>query len=280
MIEFPGKQLAQLAVGTAVRRSLRCLFVLSTGRVGTVTLTKLLSLSPKILARHEPGPLLLEETKRAYQQHPLSAKEGTRLARVFATARARALFRTVRRTGLYAECSNRLTYLAPALANYFPRSRFIHLYRDPAATVRSGMRRRWYVDHPWDGQRIAPLPDDPWAEHWNEWGPFERCCWFWNAVNEFALDMVDLLPPDRVYSTSMESLFASHDAAERVFTWLGIDVPPRDDIQRVIAKPYNAQRENRFPSWSEWTPEQKEQLERIASSTARRLKYLTYAERP
>lgn len=279
MIEFPGKQLSRFFVGIALRSSTRCLFVLSTGRVGTVTLTHLLNLSSRILARHEPGPLLLDETKHAYQRHPLSGHEGRKLARLFATTRARALLRAARRRQLYAECSNRLTYMAPALAEYFPHSRFIHLFRDPAATVRSGMRRQWYVDNPWDDARITPRPDDRWADAWSDWGPFEKCCWYWNAVNEFALDIVALLPSERVFSTSMESLFASHEGAERIFRWLGVEIPPREEIQRVIAKPYNAQRENRFPSWSEWTPEQKEQLERIASGTARRLDYLTYAER-
>ena len=49
-------------------RNNQCVFVLSTGRTGTMQLTALLNLSPQILAFHEPTPVLLKAGADAYQE--------------------------------------------------------------------------------------------------------------------------------------------------------------------------------------------------------------------
>lgn len=278
MTESAGKRLMRRALSAAARRRASCVFVLSTGRVGTVTLTHLLNLSPAVDAEHEPGPQLLEETRRAYQAHPLPGPEATALMRTFAASRVRPLVRAARGR-VYVESSNRLTFLAPQLSAHLPRSRFIHLHRDPATVVRSGMRRGWYDNHPWDPYRIQPRPDDPWAGDWERWGAFERCCWFWTAANQFCLHVVDRLPADRVFATGMEALFAADgEGAHRLFAWMHVPPGAPEDIRRVTATRYNAQQGRDFPIWSEWTREQRAALARIAAPVAVRLGYDRYAE--
>ncbi len=276
--ESAGKRLLRRAVTAAVRRRASCLFVLSTGRVGTVTLTHLLELSPAVDAQHEPGPQFLEETRRAYQGSPRNGAQTAALARAFAASRVRPLWRAARPGRVYAECSNRLTFLAPQLAEYLPRSRFLHLHRDPATVVRSAMRRGYYRDHPWDAYRITPRPDDPFAGEWEGWGPFERCCWYWAAVNGFCLDAAQRLPPERVLSARMEALFgANGDGVTRLCGWLGVPAGPPAEVRRVAGTRYNAQRENAFPQWSEWSAAQRAALARIAGPVATRLGYHEYA---
>jgi len=267
------------AVSATARHRASCVFVLSTGRVGTVTLTHLLELSPVVDAAHEPSPQFLEETHRAYQDAPLAAARAAATVRAYAASRARSLWRATRGGRLYAESSNRLTFLAPSLSEYLPRSRFIHLHRDPATFVRSGIRRGWYRDHPWDTYRITPRPDDRHAGEWDAWGPFERCCWLWGAVNGFCLDVMERLPAGRGFGIRMEDLFARDGAAAaRLFAWLAIPAGAPEDVGRVITTRYNEQRENDFPQWSEWTAAQRATLARIAGPVAVRMGYHEYAE--
>lgn len=277
MIALKGKARIKRLLAGAIRPRARPLFVLSTGRVGTVTLTYLLNLSDEIHAEHEPGPQFLEETRWAYERRPLSKEARSALLADYAGSRVRFLLRAWRTGSIYAECSNRLTFLADVLADGFPRSRFIYLYRDPASVVRSGMRRGWYRDNPWDPFRIRPRQDDRWAREWEGWTAFEKCCWFWHATNEFCLQIADRLPESRILRLSTRELFASDGSgAERTFEWLNVGPVSRSEILRVVGTRYNAGSEGEFPPWPEWSDAQKEALVRIAGGTAERLGYLSF----
>ena len=273
IVAFPGKPIIRRILATAVRARARCLFVLSTGRVGTVTLTHLLNLSENVFALHEPGPQFRKASRRAYEG-ALSGEENDEFFREFCGTRVRSLLRATTGSRIYAETANRLTFLAPVLAERLPKSRFIHLFRDPAAVVRSGMRREWYQNHPWDAQRIEPRADDRWAAEWNSWGAFEKCCWFWSSINEFCLDFAERLRPERVLPLSTEALFAPDgEAARKLFEWLGVEAGSPDEIRRAVGTRYNAQHGNDFPALSDWTNEQKSVFARIVGPVARRLGY-------
>ena len=264
-----------------LRHRARCVFVLSTGRVGTDTLTHLLDLARDVDAVHEPGPLFLEEGKRAYQDAPLSAGQRRAFTDAYAESRMFALVRASVGHRVYAECSNRLTFLAPLLAEALPRARFIHLYRHPADVVRSGMRRGWYQGHGWDPVRITPRPDDPWAGAWPGWGPFEKNCWSWSATNQFCLEEGTRgLSDERLWRLSTESLFGSDGSvvAERLLAWLGVSVPPRSEIVRVLTTRYNAQESGSFPRWEDWSPDQRATLVRICGKTAEALGYSSWEQ--
>ena len=261
------------------RNRARCLFVLSTGRVGTKTLTYLLNVPKRVSAVHEGDPKLLEESLDAYNNRALSEDDATKVLQLYADSRIRALLRASFGRALYAECSNRLTYLAPILAGYFPQAKFLYLYRNPADVVRSGMRRRWYSGHPWDPYRVTPRPDDPAAKHWPTWSPFEKCCWYWRAVNDLCLDIVSSLPDERTLSMSTESLFnADCTGVEELFLWLGIEDYDKEAVLRIINTRYNAQEAGDFASWSLWTPSQKAILAQIVGRTAKRLGYESYGD--
>jgi hypothetical protein len=258
----------------SLRRRVECLFVLSTGRCGTMGLTSLLDLSPRIDAVHEPSPLFLEETMAAYMGHPVDQARSEAYAEDYAAGRSPMLAWAAIRGVRFAECSNRMTYFAPFLAEYFPRSRFLHLYRHPGDVVRSAMRRGHYDHHRWDPYRITPRPDDPFADAWEHWGPFEKCCWNWQAINQHILDFRAAIDPRRVAAVSFESLFRSdQDKAMGLFDWLGVPRPSREDVRRSLETRENAQQEGEFPAWRAWTDSQKSRLSEIAGSVAERLGY-------
>jgi hypothetical protein len=231
------------------RNLARCVFVLSTGRVGTTTLQHLLNLSKDVHAFHEPDPKFLKEGQEAYLEFPLSKGKSSELFDRYVEARVSRLSRALERGCVYAECANRMTFLAPILAGSFPQAKFIHLYRNPADLIRSAMRRRWYVSgNEYDRTRVVPRHDDPWAAEWETWDLFEKCCWHWKTVNGFALHVLSELPQDSVFRARHESLFGQDAGeAERLFEWLDVSKPERKEVLRVIGTRYNEQRLGEFP---------------------------------
>jgi hypothetical protein len=262
-----------------VSRRAECVFVLSTGRCGTTTLRSLINLSAKIHARHEPYPYFLPETWKAYQEQPQSPAEAGRLMRRFTEARTRPLLNSTIRNILYVECSNRMTYIAPLLAAHFPKSRFIHMFRNPAAVVRSGMRRRFYDPEvsdrtEWDTYRTVPNSNDPYRDQWDDMTPFEKCCWYWHAINEFSMRFLQSLDSSRCYAMRAEALFDNNGTAiSGLFDWLGRELPPAAAIQTALAASTNAQVIGDFPRWRNWSNVQRDTLWRIAGSTIDELGY-------
>lgn len=248
----------------------RAVFILSSGRCGTSSLIRVFELSQNVLALHEPSPNGAREAKRYYLD-PTGAESVSRefvaQARNWRLATARIAER------VYIESTN-MIYLAPLLASLYPRSRFIFIHRNPADVVRSGMRRGWYVDHPWDVVRITPRKDDAAFTQWSAWGQFEKLCWFWKEVNEFILRFIETLPEERAQSMSFEQFVqGGRDAIDPLYSFTGADVPAWNSVVATIAARHNAQRSGVFPAYSAWSDRKRGILTEIAGATMQRLGY-------
>lgn len=259
-----------------IRRDVRCVFVLSTGRCGTTSLASLLNLSDSITAVHEPRPRFLEETKALYETHRANIASVERnFLNGFQWTRYPSLLEAWKTSSYYAECSNRLTYAAPALARHFKKAQFIHLYRHPADVVRSAMRRGYYTgDHVWDPSRITPRQDDDARSHWESWTEFEKCCWYWKAVNEFSCRFGKSVGADRCFSLPAEMLFENNEETLlHLFHWLGAEAPAQHSRHDALSEPQNTQTQGKFPLWDDWSLPMKQTLSRIASPVAEQLGY-------
>jgi hypothetical protein len=270
-MKFPGRQFVRQVVARPRWRTARCLFVPSTGRTGSRTLTSLLGLSPRIRAFHEPAPQLLAESRQAFCD---VADDPDQFAKIFADAKSTDIGIARLRRQLYAETSNRLTFFAPVIAELLPNSLFIHLHRHPADVVRSGMRRGWYRDHPWDAYRIAPEPCEPAYPEWNNWDAFAKTCWYWSATNEFIFAFRDQLPPERFLSVAFDEFMSMETGTwRRIFDFLDVPPPAKDDVAEIYSRRENGQHEGEFPHVSRWTERQKDTLLHIAGATMSKLGY-------
>lgn len=230
-----------------------CVFVLSTGRVGTKTLTALLALSPHVVATHEPEPRLVKASFDAYMESNSGASEEKWRAVILA-ARDDAVCEANRRGKIYVETNNRLTYLAHALAVSFPASRFIHLHRHPYEVVRSAMRRGYYQAHNWDFARIRPRPGEDLAAEWEALSPLEKSAWYWARVNGEAREFLSTLPAARRLDLQADALFAGDETVlKNLFNFVSIDLPARTQLEEVLGQKINAQRKGEFPTPSEWS---------------------------
>jgi hypothetical protein len=251
-----------------------CVFVLSTGRTGTETLTKLLALSPGVHAEHEAVPQLVKASFDAYMETG-STDWAPTWQRVALAARDDLVLNATRAGKVYFESNYRLTYLAPALAAAFPASRFLFLHRDPYAVVRSGMRRGYYR-HPfeaWNFARIRPRPSAPDHGRWDRFSQLEKNAWRWAHTNAFAADVFEQLPASRRFELPSADLFGGGRAVqERLFSFCGVDCPPARETASVVDRKFNAQ-DHYHGDQFEWTDDTRALVRPLIEHVADRLGY-------
>ena len=227
--------------------------VLSTGRSGSKTLTALFALSSRVISEHEPFPRLVKASFDAYLEGPAIASSEKWRAVVYAS-RDDLVCEANRRGKIYVETNNRLTYLAPVLAECFPASRFIHLHRHPYEVVRSAMRRGYDETHNWDFARVRPRPGEPIADSWDALPRLEKCAWYWARINAESRDFMATLPPDRGLDLEAEDLFAGTESVlRRVFEFAGVAFPPVEVLEEVLGQRINAAVRGSYPVPGEWS---------------------------
>lgn len=248
-----------------------CVFTLSTGRVGTETLTAVLDQSPHIIATHEPAPILVEPSYAAY----MTNGDEERWVAVVASARGESVVEACQAGKIYAETNNRMTYMAKALSSAFPSSKFIHLHRHPYEVIHSGLRRSYYKTHPWDFARIRPRPGEEFAEQWDDMPPLEKVAWYWRAVNQHAIDSMEALPDSRRFVLRSADLFGGRESAlEALFSFVGVELPPRARIDSVLSLNLNRQRGGApVAPPAEWSTVERDRVRRIVGDVASALEY-------
>jgi hypothetical protein len=248
----------------------KSLFILSSGRTGSLSTVKLLNLSPQIEAYHEPFPRLRRESKSAYYEHYQNLK---RYQQLFIEARGLKITYSNVRNKIYAEATY-MIYLTELIAELLPNSKFLHLYRHPAAFVRSGMRRGWYRPHLFDEYRLEPSMNDPIRKHWDSWPRFSKILWVWQAVNEYILKLKERIDRRRFLSVKHEDLvLADTEKYKELFAFLGVPCPLHKDVCSLLSVKHNAQSKGEFHRFKEWTCEEKFAFKEIAGNTMEKLGY-------
>ena len=210
-------------------------FVLSTGRVGTMLLTRLFELEKGLHIQHEALPEMLYTGKLAYADP--SNIEFTKGA--FMAGRYEAIRDCQLQNLRYVETNNRLTFFAPAMAALFPNAKFIHLLRHPDSFVSSGIQRNWYTGKTiTDEGRIAPAKDSGIERQQ------DKIAWLWNATNAFIDDFKEGAGKDRTLTVRSEDLFSNAEEAERILNWLDFKAD-KTSIQKVLNRPVNTSRKKK-----------------------------------
>lgn len=225
-----------------------CVFILSTGRTGTVTLTSLLSLSEELLPLHEPCPLLFEEAIAFYEG------KGPEIAPLIEDTRRPLIEQAADR--LYVETACYFHFLPKTILKAFPSAKFVHLHRDPYEHIRSGMRRRWY--------REGLLRVEPKKEGLSA---VEKIAWYWGFANGRIHDFLISRPKDSTLNLSFLDLIGGR--VERLYEFLGAQAPTEQEVQRILSKQLNAQKEGTF----EWNSGLKARVKPYLLNTAEKLGY-------
>jgi|GEM_PF-1510256 len=253
-------------------KDIKPVWVLSTGRTGSNSLTELLKLSPFLDAFHEPAPELFQFSY-AYAMNKIHRNIALK---TLGYLRDELVFRSIRDGQVYVETNNRVTYIADLLLELYPSSRFIHIYRNPYDFIRSGMRRNYYNGHMRDYARLRPNNQDAIHQQWEDFSNLQKVAWNWTIVNERCLNFKASLSENQVMSLSSESLFqADPSLIYSLFSFAGSKAfhPPKAEINKVMETKHNAQNKGQFANPKDWNSGQIEQVNDIIAPIASKLGY-------
>ena len=244
-----------------------CFFVLSTGRCGTLLITKILAKSSRLRVEHNPKPELEYASKVVHRDSlSVQAQEIAVLASRFDLF----FLDTLLRGKIYVETNNRISLFAHGLANLLPNSKFIHIVRDPADFVRSGMRRGYYQEGVTQHQRLDGTSYSPWSS----FSRLEKIAWEWNEINGKIEDFKCNVDPSRVITVNSERLYSDPGVTDEIFNFLNICNPyvglkGARSLARLLSRPINKQNKSAFPKYREWSNSHKDSFHRIVTLAPR-----------
>ena len=223
-----------------------CVFVLSTGRVGTETLASLFGLLKNVFSYHEPSPQLFSLSKLAYEMSKLYQTDQN-IREVFKTAflssRKEIMDYSLSCRRGFIETGPDCTFLSQVIFDAIPNVKFIHLVRDHFDVVRSGMRRRWFDGHKFDQSRITPLKGSQFYKDWKDFTPLEKNLWLWAETNQWILSFVKGLPTDKYLLIHSEEVFRKDKSTlDSLYRFIGFTPPSEKRIASVLNKKLNKQR--------------------------------------
>ncbi len=211
----------------------RPVFILSTGRCGTMLLTNILKQARELAAVHEPFPELSYHSSLAFSR-PFGNSE---LRTAVDTARYEYIRDAYLLNRRYVETNTRITFFAYYLAELFPESKFLHLVRHPDEFIRSGLSRNWYSNKTlYDEGRIK---DD---EKFLKFNQAEKIAWLWAATNGFAEEFRQQ-HGSRCTRLKSEDLFAGNEKVDEVLDFLGIKSISKSVIKKETRFKINKSRE-------------------------------------
>ena len=250
-----------------------CVFVLSTGRAGTQTLSALLGISSNVQSYHEPLPKLYCLSKIAYGETG-SEMMLKALTEGFIIARRKLLNNSLRMGKGYIETSPQATFLAPVIRAVIPNVKFIHIVREPKEVIRSAMRRKWYNGNRLDNCRIEPTSTSLVKIKWDSATPFEKNVWLWAETNEWILRFSEELPVDQYIRLRAEDIFSNHyDTLDAVFRFCGSKTEKPNKVRKILSKRLNFQNVGDFPVTDLWSASMQKQFGDIAGDLALKFGY-------
>lgn len=238
-------------------------FIVSTGRTGTLFFAQLFNLLPDIQSLHEPSPDFLNlaiNYAQSLVSFEAAAQEIERKRRPFC--------RDLKRQNInfYIESNNRFFSLTHPLQRVFPDSKIIYIVRDGRDYVRSGMSRSWYTEDDKSPRLRADMfPDDPYANQWNQMSRFQKIAWRWQKKDGFINRDFDKLEnsikvkfEDIFYDPERQGLF-------EITRFIGIpDDLVKYPLEQIGDKKVHANSKQIIPKWTHWDDQMKRDFDAIA----------------
>jgi len=185
---------------------------------------------------------------------------------------------------VYVEASYHYYGLLDVLPNVFKRHKAIYIVRDGREWIRSHMNKlEWYHEknpHTKYNTRISPMifPEDEYNLKWNSMSRFEKLCWAWAKINNYALSSIKKNPNAQL--VYFEDIFLSNQKYDNLKTIVDFltDIPyyekiHYDVLEDILDKKINKPPIYKFPHWRKWSQEQLGQFKEICGSVMEKLGY-------
>lgn len=241
------------------------IFVVTTGRSGSTTISAALSLMDRCECFHEPKPALIREA--SLYRYGEMKKEN--LKTMIGKSRPKS------KSGkIYCESNQKLSLIIPVLKEVFSGARFLWLIRNGLDFVASAEQKRWYARESEDGvpyEQCSSIVQD-WIdgriegdrcgevspEHWNEMSHFERCCWYWDYVNTVIRNDLKRYASGNYARLRLEDINID---LSRVLSEIGLNhlvAPAPARHNTAVNQPYH---------WTDWNQKEKNIFEKWCGET-------------
>jgi hypothetical protein len=185
---------------------------------------------------------------------------------------------------IYVESNLGYYGLLDVLPETFKNHRAIYIVRDARDWIRStynwgevygkkGLRK--LLAHKWP--TAGDIPGDALARKWESLSKFERLCWTWARLNEFALNNISKNPHARLFH--FEKIFTGekrysylNDLLQFATSLTGMEHPLLNSTDGWLERKIH-ESSNRFPGWETWTVDQKRHFEIICGPLMAKLGY-------
>lgn len=253
MLEFgkPKRRATIFDLRNGLLETMEPVFFLSTGRAGTMWFSEVMKKDRKVKVLHRPSPDFAVQNAKAYkftgQQEVKSEMLRKWLAEVYLAGRENHLRYAYKTDRRLIETNNSITFFAYALADLFPKAKFVHLIRPPKKFIASGMKRGYYTDHPQEMRRIVPNDNH---HAWKDYSREEKIAWLWAETNRFARNFGLGIGEARFRPFYFDGLTAERVSNILDFVNVSYD---RNSLKKQIERPVNIQKksskENMHINW-------------------------------
>lgn len=264
-------------------------FIVSTGRAGSQMVARLLARHDELYAVHEPRPYMSGEAFAAWK----GTHDQEYIAESVRWKRSRLVRETAANALTYVESSHFCSHLIPVLHQLY-EARFVHLYRDGRAFVRSGLEREWYptsqwsevlrasnireeikrylrrhyffeVGSLWDDHRLAP-PRELRTR-------VEKITWLWVEINRSILSSLERLPEEARLEFRLEDIDGG--AIRSLLGFIGVRAEGGmvEEMLEVASVRPNRTEERSVPAFTDWSYEDQDAFWRLAGPMMERLGY-------
>lgn len=234
------------------------LFIVSSGRSGTKMMEKLFSAYDEIEMNHE---YMVHHVQPLAIRYQLGLATRDCVKSLLARTHGAAIHYSER--AIWADSSNKLTWIIDVLDAAFPNARFVHLVRDGRKVASSYLHKlgnECYDDrstaafaHYIDRYPALPAPPPEKRYWWPQprrgsperarflgFSQFERIAWHWAEAHRTALGKLKGVAAERQLLVRLEDLVADPREALRMTRFIGL--PDREEAIALLARPHNVNR--------------------------------------
>ncbi|SNT36061.1 Sulfotransferase family protein [Ekhidna lutea] len=242
-------------------------FFLSTGRCGTEWFTHLLSKDKNTAVFHDPTPNLSTQNRFMHKLSVLGDKNNLEIAKnLLFAGREQYLRYAYKSEKSYVETNNHITFFAFALAELFPKAKFVHLYRHPGDFVTSGLNRGWFESNETATAKLITSDNE---KDWGNYTTLEKIAWVWNETNSF-IESFKNQYPNR--SFSYDFTHRDYNNLVKLIDFLGLNIPQKT-LKKALSIKKNVQKSHTFPSYPNWDDSDRKKLQTICGELSSKYQY-------
>lgn len=250
----------------------KVIVILSSGRTGTTALARIFDQAyESVCGKHEPKP------SRRLRREGFAYLAGRRSLEQMVESLTRARTRLCAEIDepIYVESNPYLLGYMEVLDSVFGQPQVIHVTRDPRTLIPSalnfgvqrGLKRFFSTFVPHWMVKPEEMHSSP-ERTWSQMSEVERFAWYWRIANEH-LDRATAIYGDRYRRVRYEDLFNGQaDNLRDLADWMGLHERP-GALEPMLSRRVNRSRAKIMPAWPDWSPQDRESLERQCAKLMR-----------